>query len=657
MIASSSHTLATSSTTGQAGHRRLRGNRFVRSLAVFGASAALVLTGGLTAAPAMAAPYSAAVIPSGSSLGIAISPDDKTAYIVEKHIVKVVDLQTNAVRSAIEVADAGYVAVSHDGSKIFVTNGLKNGRVSVFDSASENLITTLDVGDYPSSVVVSPDGKKVYVSSFDGITVIDASTEKVITTIAAGDYPTAVAITPDGKKAFVSDLLGGESGNGEVLTINLDAKSVESRVKIESATALAISPDGAEVWVAGLSKSTGVTIISVATGSIIGTVSLPTNFSMGVTFAPDGKSVWVADGWGVGVVVVDTATRTISSSISTAVGGSTKIAFNKDGTKAYTTSYFRGSVTVIYLLETMTTMKDFTVAAGESVKFAAKGFGAGGAAFGVVEPVYTSTEPSDSLAENTFTFTKAGKRTITASLAGVTTKTTVMVEAGPVSTLAIRTDSTKIIAGEPVDFRVYGADAFGNTHGEVEYDGWLQADDLGAVRTKDGFVFTAAGKKAVSANSGDLAGDLSFVVHGAAPVEIAIDNTELSVDQGGSITLVISGVDEFGNELSALDAVLSSDQPGDVITGNTVTFPHASPHVITATIGTLSKNVTVQVVPAATTVPAATGKQLAFTGVDTGAGMLGGLGALTALMLGLGAVIVTRNRRREAQLATDRLFQ
>ena len=105
-----------------------------------------------------------------------------------------------------------------------------------------------------------------------------------------------------------------------------------------------------------------------------------------------------------------------------------------------------------------------------------------------------------------------------------------------------------------------------------------------------------------------------------------------TVAQGKSLTFVVTGADQYGNPVSAAGAVLTSSMPTDVINGLTVTFPHASPHTITATLGTLTSSVTVQVIPATT----------AFTGLDAGPTLAVGLGIL---LLG-GLVLLVRRLRR-----------
>jgi YVTN family beta-propeller protein len=84
------------------------------------------------------------------------------------------------------------VAVSPDGSKVYVANVLSN-TVSVIDTTTNPAtVSTIAVGSTPTGVAVSPDGSKVYVPSllFDTVSVIDTTTNPAtVSTIETGSLP------------------------------------------------------------------------------------------------------------------------------------------------------------------------------------------------------------------------------------------------------------------------------------------------------------------------------------------------------------------------------------------------------------------------------------------------------------------------------------
>lgn len=83
---------------------------------------------------------------------------------------------------------------------------------------------------------------------------------------------------------------------------------------------------------------------------------------------------------------------------------------------------------------------------------------------------------------------------------------------------------------------------------------------------------------------------------------IILTPSSLSVDEGGTVTFEVEGFTAGGDSLGDVtdEVSLSSDHPSDVIHGNTVSFPTASPHIITAThsSGALD-SVTIEVIASA----------------------------------------------------------
>lgn len=126
------------------------------------------------------------------------------------------------------------------------------------------------------------------------------------------------------------------------------------------------------------------------------------------------------------------------------------------------------------------------------------------------------------------------------------------------------------------------------------------------------------------------------VQHGAA-TSISVTPSTTTPDQGGTITLAVTATDGIDTWDVTPSASFTSDVTSDVIQGDTVTFPHASPHTITATVGALSASVLIQVTPTPAAVAAATpvaARTLPATGVDpapTAATALALLGAGAAL--------------------------
>jgi YVTN family beta-propeller protein len=115
------------------------------------------------------------------------------------------------------------VAVSPDGSTVYVTNNIATGIVSVIDAATNTVTTTIAVGSSPYGVAVSPDGSTVYVANTGSgtVSVIATATDNVIATIPVGSSPIGVAVTPDGSKVYVAN-----NGDNDVSVIGTATKAV-----------------------------------------------------------------------------------------------------------------------------------------------------------------------------------------------------------------------------------------------------------------------------------------------------------------------------------------------------------------------------------------------------------------------------------------------
>jgi YVTN family beta-propeller protein len=87
------------------------------------------------------------------------------------------------------------VVVSPDGKRIYVATGRGNS-VAVIDSEQLSLVNLIPVGQRPWGIALTPDGRKLYTANglSDDVSVIDTATNKVIATIKAGDGPWGIGL-------------------------------------------------------------------------------------------------------------------------------------------------------------------------------------------------------------------------------------------------------------------------------------------------------------------------------------------------------------------------------------------------------------------------------------------------------------------------------
>jgi YVTN family beta-propeller protein len=174
------------------------------------------------------------------------------------------------------------VAVTADGSKVYVTNNLGNG-VSVIDAYSKTVTATIQVNGQPQGVAVTPNGSKVYVTSpgANTVTVID-NTTGTVTPITVPGSPFGVAVNPSGTLVYVTQQTAGSvaviaTSDDSLTTIPLSGGSSNRPMGV------AVNPkdgniSGAihRVYVANNGTGT-VSVIDTMTKQELTQVSLPTN--------------------------------------------------------------------------------------------------------------------------------------------------------------------------------------------------------------------------------------------------------------------------------------------------------------------------------------------------------------------------------------------
>jgi YVTN family beta-propeller protein len=79
----------------------------------------------------------------------------------------------------------------------YVTNVVES-TVSVINTDTNTVITSMPVGDDPAGLAITPDGTRVYVANQvdNTVSVIDTATNTVIDTIPLSVFPFRIALTP-----------------------------------------------------------------------------------------------------------------------------------------------------------------------------------------------------------------------------------------------------------------------------------------------------------------------------------------------------------------------------------------------------------------------------------------------------------------------------
>eukprot|EP01035_Chromulina_nebulosa_P038692 gene38692-52273_t len=201
------------------------------------------------------------------------------------------------------------------GPKAYVGN-FKDSTVSVIDTASERVVATLPVAAGPDGIVLTPDGRSVFVSgsSASAVSEIDATSDRVTRAIDVGKGPQGLAMTADGKWLLVA-----VNGDDRVAFVDTSAHGVSATVPVPKPHTIAIRPDGRQAYVA--SQEPGhfaVVVIDMATRAVVTQTPLEKP-PRDLEFDPDGKALYLTLAGVPAVQVLDATTNQWGAPVPTGV--------------------------------------------------------------------------------------------------------------------------------------------------------------------------------------------------------------------------------------------------------------------------------------------------------------------------------------------------
>ena len=222
-------------------------------------------------------------------------------------------------------------------------HGQDQGEASAINSKppKNQLIKTITVGSQPFSLVVNPKGDFVYVTDTysQTISVIATSTNTVSATYPTPYYAGPLVITRDGDNLYVVSAPYQDGLGTSTIAYELSASTgavVQTFTVGLNPDAIAISPNGKQVWVTNFEKNGTGTI------SIIDTVNqtvLPFTIDIEgypnlIAFTPNGKHVYAgANASNALSLIAASSDKILKSNIG---NGPTALAIAPDGEKFYT---------------------------------------------------------------------------------------------------------------------------------------------------------------------------------------------------------------------------------------------------------------------------------------------------------------------------------
>jgi PQQ-dependent catabolism-associated beta-propeller protein len=274
----------------------------------------------------------------------------------QSNVIHVIDAETLEERDRVDIGKRPRgMVVSPDGKTLYVAVSNDN-RIAAVDIATGRITGHLPSGPDPETIAVSPDGRMLYVANEEDslLSFTDVATRKVVREVVVGGEPEGTAVSPDGRtivqtseSASMAHLV--DSATGEVV----DNLLVDTRPRY-----VAFTPDGREFWVSSEVRGT-VTMFDTATRARRGRIDFQQALKgerpadraiqpVAIAFTRDGRRAFVALGRAKLVAEVDPATFAVRRTFD--VGWRAwNLALSPDETKLYTANGLSGDMSVVDL--------------------------------------------------------------------------------------------------------------------------------------------------------------------------------------------------------------------------------------------------------------------------------------------------------------------
>src|SRR5271170_4617907 len=265
---------------------------------------------------------------------VAISPDHKFAYIPvygdgvygknphPGHTIAIIDLASRQLAGTIDVSP--YQAphgIQIDASGIIYVTCDLSRKLLVIDPKKRSIKAAIDTEGTGHWAAVLPDASKAYVVNKNDrlfISVIDLKKRVIIARIPAPNGTEGIAASPDGKFVVAVD-----HSEPKLLVIDPATDTVEVTLPLQGNTKASFKPrfslDGSKLLICNMSERL-VNIIDVADPHGKQQVIPVGKDPMGFAFAPDGKTVLVANHGDGTVSVIDLAQGKVVSSFKAGEG-------------------------------------------------------------------------------------------------------------------------------------------------------------------------------------------------------------------------------------------------------------------------------------------------------------------------------------------------
>ena len=237
-----------------------------------------------------------------------------------------------------------FIALSPDGTKLYATSYGTDELLRI--SLDKKAITgSILVGSAPLGLAIADEGKTALVACKDSstIAVVDLVNFKTVADIKVGGLPNFVAMSPRGYRAYVTNY--GRTKEGLLHIVDVRERSVVSTIKMGiSPFALAVSPTTEMVYVV-MGGENEVWVVDPEQQKVVDKIAVG-EAPDGIAITPDGKRVFVANGGSNDLSVIDTELKRVQVTVPVGKNPFT-VAVSPDGKRIFVISATSRNVSVL----------------------------------------------------------------------------------------------------------------------------------------------------------------------------------------------------------------------------------------------------------------------------------------------------------------------
>jgi len=268
----------------------------------------------------------------------------KKAYVglFADQVVAVLDTVTNQVLKTIPVTAPDGLIVTPNGKKVYVSS-TDTGTVKVIDTANDTIARSIDVGEKPAGIAVTPDGSRVAVSvgGAGELSIIDTSSDAVLEQVPVAAAH-ASCVTADGRYAYVGSQVTGAPA---IVEVDLVGNAPPRSFPVDkSPRMLSCASKGIYFTAVGLDA---VELMDSSTGSLASPIASGGS-PHDVRPTPNGKFELVVSQTAGDLEFIDVAVSSVVASVPTGKLAHW-ITLSSDGTSAYVTNEGDNNVVIVDL--------------------------------------------------------------------------------------------------------------------------------------------------------------------------------------------------------------------------------------------------------------------------------------------------------------------